>query len=291
MEDALQYSLVHVARALREAGDYDLVHNHNGPPTETALAMSHLVTTPFLTTLHNYPTEQTREIWNHYEGWYNSISAHQLRVLEPLPRARCAGVAHNAIDVESFPFQRQKQDFAFFIGRFTYGKGAHLAIDAAEQAGLRIVLAGKAAVPEEVEYFESWVRPRLRPGQVEFVGEADAATKRELFANARVLLMPILWDEPFGLVMVEAMACGTPVIAFNRGATPELVLDGETGFLVHTTEEMAAKIEYLDAINPILCRSHVEKHFSPAALADRYLEMYERITGGITEVPYDRVLA
>jgi glycosyltransferase involved in cell wall biosynthesis len=291
MQDALQYGLVHVAHALKDAGDYDVIHNHNGPPNEIAMAMSRLITTPILTTLHNYPTEQTREIWKHYEGWYNAISAQQLRTIQELPKARCAGVAYNAIDVESFPFQPIKQDFALFIGRFTYDKGTHLAIDAAERAGRRIILAGKASVPDEIDYFESYVRPRLRPGRVEFVGEADAKLKRELFANAGVLLMPLLWDEPFGLVMIEAMACGTPVIVFDRGAASELVMDGETGFLVHTTEEMVAKMDCLDGINPMLCRSHVEKRFSPAALAARYLEIYEQIADGITEAPYDRILA
>ncbi|MGE0057142.1 MAG: glycosyltransferase family 4 protein [Dehalococcoidia bacterium] len=289
--ESLQYSLVHVAKALRQAGDFDVIHNHSGPPFELGMAMSHLVDTPFLTTLHNHPSEETRFIWSHYEGWYNTISARQAACIEPLPRARFAGVAHNAIDVESFPFLASKQEFALFLGRFIDYKGPHLAIDAAERAGLPIVLAGKIALPEEREYFERCIRPRLRPGHVEYVGEAGAIEKRELLGNARVLLMPLLWDEPFGLVMSEAMACGTPVVAYRRGAAPEIIDDGRTGYLVDDIEEMIAAIECLDAIDPLACRAHVEQHFSPRALADRYLDLYARIAGGITEVEYDRILA
>jgi glycosyltransferase involved in cell wall biosynthesis len=289
--ESLQYSLVHVAKALREAGSFDIVHNHSGPPFELGMAMSHLVDTPFLTTLHNHPSEESRFIWSNYEGWYNTISTRQAECIEPLPKARFAGVAHNAIDVESFPFCEHTQDYALFLGRFIDYKGPHLAIEAAERAGLPIVLAGKIALPEEQEYFDRCIRPRLRPGHVEYVGEAGALEKRRLLANARAMLMPLLWDEPFGLVMTEAMACGTPVIAFRRGAAPELVLDGVTGFLVDDTDEMTAAIECLDSIDPLACRAHVEQHFSPAALADRYLALYSRIAGGISEVEYDRVLA
>jgi glycosyltransferase involved in cell wall biosynthesis len=288
---SLQYSLVHVAKALREAGSFDVVHNHNGPPFELGMAMSHLTDTPFLTTFHNHPSEEARFIWSHYEGWYNTISARQAECIEPLPRARFAGVAHNAIDVESFPFRDRKQDYALFLGRFIDYKGPHLAIEAAERAGLPIFLAGKVALPEEREYFECVIRPRLRPGRVEYLGEASAAEKRELLANARVLLMPLLWDEPFGLVMTEALACGTPVIAFPRGAAPEIVIDGVTGYLVDNSEDMTAAIECLDGIDPLACRAHVEEHFSPSALADRYLALYTRIARGITEVEYDRILA
>ncbi len=290
-QESLQYSLVHVAKALKDADEYDVVHNHNGPPSELGMAMSHLVNVPFLTTLHNYPSEETRFIWSHYEGWYNTISRRQVEMMECLPRARFAGVAHNAIDVEDFPYQSRKQDYALFIGRFSRDKAPHLAIEAADRAGIRLVLAGKIALDEEYEYFETCIRPRLCPGRIEYAGEADARTKRELFANARVLLMPLLWDEPFGLVMVEAMACGTPVIAYRRGAAPEIVCEGSSGYLVTDAEEMAVRIECLDDIDPLACRLHVEQHFSPAALADRYLALYNRIAGGgITEVHYDRVL-
>ncbi len=276
-EDALQYSLVHMAKSLARARDYDLVHVHTGPPGELAMAMSHLAAAPMLATLHNLLDKQTEFIWTHYEGWYNAISCQQVTALPRLPRAKFAGVVHNAIDVHSFPFQREKDDFALYIGRIVPDKAPHLAIEAARQAGLRLIIAGKMATAEEYDYFETAIKPEIDGVTVEFVGEADAALKRDLYRRARCLLMPLQWDEPFGLVIIEAMACGTPPIVFRRGAAPEIVVDGETGFLVHDVAEMVAAIHRTGEIDPAACRALVQERFSPGALADRYLEVYRAI--------------
>jgi glycosyltransferase involved in cell wall biosynthesis len=162
-----------------------------------------------------------------------------------------------------------------------------LAIEAARRAGVRIVLAGKIALPEEKTYFRECIEPLLDGKQACFVGEANALEKRELYARARGLLVPLQWDEPFGLVMIEAMACGTPAIVFRRGAAPEIVVDGETGFLVEDVDQMVAAMYRLDRIDPLTCRSHVEARFGPEALADGYLEVYERMLC-IEERTYER---
>ena len=275
--DALQLSLVHVAKSLAKARDYDLVHVHTGPPGELAMAFSHLVDVPMLATLHNLLERQTEFIWQNYGGWYNSISRQQLSSLPELPRARFAGVVHNAIDVDSFPFQTKKDDFALFIGRMVADKAPHLAIAAARKAGVRLVIAGKVAAPEEYEYFESVIKPEIDGCSVQFVGEADATLKRELYRRARCLLVPLQWDEPFGLVMIEAMACGTPPIAFNRGAAKEIICHRETGFLVSGLDQMIDMIDRVDQIDPVACRAAVQARFSPRALADRYLAVYKKI--------------
>jgi len=277
--DALQFSLVHAAKSLAMARDYDLVHVHTGPPGELAMALSHLVNVPMLATLHNLLDSETEFIWQHYAGWYNSISRQQLSSLPKLPRARFAGVVHNAIDIDSFPFQTEKEDFALFIGRIVPEKAPHLAIAAARKAGVRLVIAGKVAAPEEREYFESVIKPEINGCSVEFVGEADATLKRELYRRAKCLLVPLQWDEPFGLVMIEAMACGTPPIAFNRGAASEIICHRETGFLVPGLDEMIDMIDRVDQIDPVACRAAVQARFSPCALADRYLALYEKILG------------
>jgi glycosyltransferase involved in cell wall biosynthesis len=277
-DDGMQYSLLHVGTALREADTFDVVHNHSGPPLELGMALSAATRTPMLTTTHNPPTNDTRFIWQNYRGWYNAISEQQLRTLPVLPQAKSAGAVLNAIDVASFPFEARKQDYLLFLGRITADKGPHLAIEAAQRLGMRIVLAGKVALTSEHEYFEAVIRPLLGPG-VEFIGEADAAMKRDLYAGARALLMPLQWDEPFGLVMIEAMACGTPAIVFNRGAAPEIVRDGETGFLVDDVAGMVEAVRRVQEIDPLCCRGHVEACFSPAALADAYESVYARMLG------------
>ena len=286
--DSVQYAALHTASSLRHAGDYDLIHNHNGPPCDLGMAMSHVTDTPMLTTLHNQPYADTAFIWSAYRGWYNTISRQQAHTLGScLPNARYAGVAYNAIDVESFPFCAQKSDYALFMGRLSPEKAPHLAIRAARSAGWRVVLAGKVDAPTEVAYFESVVRPLLCDPNVEYVGEADASMKRELYAGAAAQLVPLLWEEPFGLVMIEAMAAGTPVLAFKRGAALELIVDGVTGFLVKDESEMALALDKLDQINPAACREHVIRNFGVQAIADRYLQMYDLILSG-KEGPLDR---
>ncbi len=287
-DKAVQYAAVHVAMSLGLAQDFDIVHNHNGPPLDLGMAMSSATDTPMLTTLHNLSVGETKFIWDNYLGWYNTISDQQSRSIDALPGARYAGRVHNGIDVTSFPFLEEKDDYAFFLARMTPDKAPHLAIEAAQAAGWRIVLAGKISTPDEQEYFDTIVRPLLKLPGVDYVGEADAIHKRELFSHAAVQLVPLQWEEPFGLVMVEAMACGTPVIAFNRGAASEIVIEGVNGYLVNDVKEMVHALDHIGAIDPRDCRAHVEANFSAQALADNYLAVYEKILGE-NGVPLDHV--
>jgi glycosyltransferase involved in cell wall biosynthesis len=292
-KEPLQYALMHVAASLKlaESGCFDIVHSHTGPPSELGMALSHMTDRPILTTLHNQLKDDTRFIWSNYKGWYNTISETQSVTQPRLARARFAGVVYNAIDVQSFPFQAEKEDYVLFVGRMTATKAPHLAVEAARKAGLRIVLAGKVALTEEREYFDAVLRPLIDGKNVEFVGEADAQLKRRLYAGARALLLPLQWDEPFGLVMIEAMACGTPAVVFPRGAAPEVIRHGETGFLVDDVDGMAhVLMSDVENIDPWACRSHVEDRFAAATLADGYLAIYERMLG-VREKSHDRVHA
>lgn len=284
-----QTSLMHMVMAIRDADGYDIIHNHNGPPGELGMALSHLVDVPMLTTLHNLLTEDNRVIWSNYTGWYNSISVSQIAALPVLPLAHFAGPIHNAINVESFPFREKKGDYLLSLGRLTPEKGVHLAIQAAKRVGIPLLIAGKIGTEDEQEYFDREIEPLLDGTTASFLGEANSREKRELYADAMGLLLPLQWEEPFGLVMAEAMACGTPVIAFNRGAAPEVIVDGETGFIVEDLDEMVAAIARLSTINPRRCREHVETCFSPAAMADAYLAAYEGVVG-VSEGLTDRLI-
>jgi glycosyltransferase involved in cell wall biosynthesis len=280
LEDRLPYVWRHAVFSLEEAGDYDIVHNHAG---EEVMVLEPLVPgAPMLTTTHcNIPPDRAF-IWQSYRGYFNTISHAQTRTVGPFPCARFAGVAYNGIDVESFPFQREKEDFLLFLGRLSPEKGVPTAIEVARRAGKRLLIAGKVDDYDRA-YFESKVAPLLDERTAVYLGEADAVMKRNLYKRASALLMPIVWDEPFGLVMAEAQACGTPVIAFDRGAASEVVCDGESGFLVNTADEMLEALGHVHEINPERCRAWVSAKFDGPAMAARYLEMYEDIVKNVRE--------
>lgn len=273
LQDRQPYDWMHVALSLTEAKDFDIVHNHAG---ELAMAMSHLVGAPMLSTMHCLMTPDTRFVWDRYEGWYNTISRAQRRTMPLLREGTYGGVVYNGIDVGSFPYEEQKEDYLLFLCRIAPEKGAHLAIEAARRLGKRLVLAGKVDRVDR-QYFRNDVEPLIDGDFIQFVGEADATLKRKLLAGAYSLLLPICWEEPFGLAVVEAMACGTPVIAFARGAAGELVVDGETGFLVQDVDGMVKAIHRVDSIDPWRCRCHVAENFSAQRMAEVYLTLYERI--------------
>jgi glycosyltransferase involved in cell wall biosynthesis len=273
LQDRSPYDWMHIALSLREAKGYDMVHNHAGEP---AMAMSHLVDAPMLTTMHCLITPDTKFVWKHYEGWYNAISRAHHATIPPGCGGSFAGVVHNAIDVESFPFSNQKDDYLLFLSRIAPEKGTHLAIEAARRVGMRLVIAAKVD-PVDRAYYEDVVAPLIDGEQVVYVGEANAIQKRRLYERAYCLLFPICWEEPFGLVMAEAMACGTPVVAFARGAAPEVVVDGQTGYLVEDVDGMVQAVRKVDRIDPYRCREHVVGHFSPSVMVERYLLLYHKI--------------
>ena len=275
--DQLGAALPEVVNAARVASligpgtDYDVVHDHSlaGP----LLARGRRV--PTVVTVHG-PMNELDDVYRPLGSDVSlvAISQNQRRSAADL---NWVGTVHNAIDVRSFPFQERKEDYALFLGRFHPTKGPHLAIDAARAAGVRILLAGKCAETVEQEYYDAEIAPRLGPDVVH-VGDADASEKRRLLAGASCLLFPILWDEPFGMVMVEAMACGTPVVALANGSVPEVVVDGRTGVVVEHEGELPAAIARARSIDPADCRRHAEDHFGIDVMTAGYEEVYRRVS-------------
>jgi len=254
--------------------DVDLVHDHSlaGP----LLARSRRV--PTVITLHGPATGPNGDYFERLGRTVDviGISHAQWRLN---PRLNWVGVVHNGIDVSSFPFRDRKDDYVLWLGRFNPDKGAHLAIDAARRIGRRIVLAGKLNEPEEKKYFAEAVAPRLGR-DAEYVGEADAVLKRELFANAACLAFPIQWEEPFGMVMVEAMACGTPVAAIGRGSVPEVIDHGVSGIVVDRIEDFPGALEKATDLDPAATRRHAERHFDLPIMAAGYERIFRILAQG-----------
>ncbi|MGH9082389.1 MAG: glycosyltransferase family 4 protein [Acidimicrobiales bacterium] len=270
--------VLHAARTARflDGVDVDLVHDH----TLAGPLMARGRRRPTVVTVHGPVNGEPGDYYRALDGTAGLIAISDAQ-RSSAPDLAWVGTVHNALRVGTFPFRRDKEDFALFLGRFSPDKGAHLAIDAARQAGLRLVLAGKCAEPIEHEYFARQIAPRLGADTTMF-GTADAREKRDLLARAACLLAPVCWEEPFGLVMIEAMACGTPVVALRRGAVPEVVVHGITGMVVDDPAGLPAAIHAARALDPAACRSHVERHFSVEAMAGGYERAYRHLLGADT---------
>lgn len=259
----------HAAWAVREAAaaGHDVVHVNDA----VALPCTLFTAQPTVLTIHHPHEPALSEFYLKYPGVHYVSIAEWLARRESMPRLH---VVPHGIPLDEYVFSDDKKDYVAFLGRMAPCKGPHLAIEAAHRAGVPIKLAGEIQ-PVFSDYWNSEVLPRIDGRQVEYVGEADLALKNELLSRARCLLFPIQWEEPFGLVMIEAMACGTPVLAFPGGAVDEVVRDGVNGWICHDTGEMASRIAALD-IRPSDCRQHVATHFSVDTMTDRYLAIYEQ---------------
>jgi glycosyltransferase involved in cell wall biosynthesis len=268
----LMPELVHAAKvaSILDTLDVDVIHDHTVAGPLTALGRL----TPTVVTAHGPVTGERGDFYRALGDSVRliAISRAQRSTAPDLP---WIATVHNAIRAETFPFHADKDDYALFLGRFHPEKAPHLAIDAARAAGIPIVLAGKCTEPVERAYFAQEIKPRAGPG-VTILGVADANAKRVLLSKAACLLFPITWDEPFGLVMIEAMACGTPVVALRRGAAPEVVIHGRTGIIVDHPDDLSDAIARARQLDPAVCRMHVETSFTVQVMAASYEAVYRQ---------------
>jgi glycosyltransferase involved in cell wall biosynthesis len=265
--------VVHAARVAEVLDDLDVdvIHDH----TLAGPLLGRGSRVPTVITVHGPVTGE--------EGEYYRALGRSVRMVaiseaqrSHAPELPWAATVHNSVRVSTFPFRAEKEPFALFLGRMNPTKGPHLAIDAARAAGLPIVLAGKCSEPAEKAYLEREIKPRLGP-DTELFGVADAAAKRDLLSRACALLFPICWEEPFGLVMIEAMACGTPVVALRRGSVPEIIVNGVTGIIKDDPAQLPEAIELARRLDPAACQAHVAARFTTELMAARYEDAYRRV--------------
>jgi glycosyltransferase involved in cell wall biosynthesis len=249
---------------------FDLVHDHCG---YTPLAMARRLSIPLVHTVHGPFDDDTKPFYSVHGAKGSLVCISQSQARSAPDGANVAGVVYNPIDVESWPVGYQKEDYLLWVGRFVPEKGPQRAIQVAREAGRPLVLGGTVQ-PRYERFFSTEIEPHIDGQMIRFVGEVGGARKQQLFANAVAFLMPIRWPEPFGMVMVEALAAGTPVLAFAQGAAPEIIEHGVNGFLVDDEDEMAAMVPKAEEIDPAACRRSAHERFSPDRVAAGYEEMY-----------------
>ncbi len=262
-----------IDRAAMNGEPFDVVHDHSG---FTALAMAHRVSAPVVHTLHGPFDEHTRPFYERHGHKARLVAISHSQLEQAPPGVQVADAVSNPVLLEDWPLCEHKDDYLLWMGRMDPVKGAHRAIAAARRAGRRLVLAGPVQ-PGQHDYFARAIAPHLDGHQITFAGEVGGERRKELFARAKGFLMPIRWAEPFGMVMVEALACGTPIVAFPEGAAREIVIHGENGFHVADELEMSDAIEGLDAIDPFRCRESVAERYAVGIVVDGYEAVYDRV--------------
>jgi glycosyltransferase involved in cell wall biosynthesis len=272
--------LRHALECYGQASEFDVINDHSGP---LGAALGGTVETPVVHTVHGPLDGEWGEVYEQLalvvpQVGLISVSLNQRKPCPDLPWvANC----FNAIDLSLYPAKPHKGDYLLFLGRMSPDKGCHRAIAVAMELDLPLKIAGKSRERAEREYFAQFVEPHLGHHGIEYFGEVSHGQKVELLQDARATLFPIEWEEPFGLVMVESMACGTPVIATRHGAVPEVIEHGRGGIIVDQFRDMPAALDAADALDPMECRRYVEERFGPERMVADYVEAYQAVLPGV----------
>ncbi|MDP9421799.1 MAG: glycosyltransferase family 4 protein [Pseudomonadota bacterium] len=265
------WEALHIAHCFERAGEFDLIHNQ---ADFMPLIFSDLVGTPIVSTIHGFSSPTILPVFQRY----NDRSAYvAISDADRDPSLTYAATIHHGIPIDEFPFDPVGSEDLLFFGRFHPDKGAGEAVRAARLAGRRLIMAG---IVQDPDYFAREVAPFIDERNVEYRGVLGGIDRVRALGQARAMLHLIGFEEPFGLSVVEAMARGTPVIAYRRGSMPELIEHGVTGFLVDSFDEAVEAIDRVGEIDRSACRRHVERHFTVDRMADQYLDLYRQLLGG-----------
>jgi glycosyltransferase involved in cell wall biosynthesis len=283
--ESIERSLIeadHVARAFAaieaaaDAGEpFDLIHDHCG---FTPLAMADRIALPLVHTVHGPFDQDTKPFYGTHGSKGSLVCISRSQASYAPAGANVSAVVYNPINVDSWPWKQHKEDYLLWLGRFVPEKGPQRAITVAKESKRPLVLAGTVQRGYE-QFFAREIEPHVDGVTIRFVGEVGGARKQHLFANAYAFLMPIAWPEPFGMVMVESLAAGTPVLAFAHGSAPEIIQHGVNGFLVDDEHEMAVMVDKTGELDPETCRRSAER-FSPDRVAAGYEEVFRSVLDG-----------
>jgi glycosyltransferase involved in cell wall biosynthesis len=262
------WECLHISELFEHAEDFDVIHNNFDflPLTYTGL-----ISTPFVTTIHGFSSPGILPVFKKYNGtvFYVSISD-----ADRSPDLDYIKTIYHGIDLNQFDFQSEPDDYLLFFGRIHHDKGAREAIEIARACNKKLILAG---IIQDEAYYHQHVEPHLDNHNVVYVGSANPVQRNRLLGNASALLHPINFNEPFGLSVIESMACGTPAIAFNKGSMPELIEHGKNGFLVSDCEEAVEHVARIKDVDRSDCRRTVEDRFTVDRMVEKYLEVYTQV--------------
>lgn len=266
------WELRHALSCLTRADEFDVINDHTGM---LGLLLGGLVETPLAHTVHGPLGDEPGEMYAEILRVNRRSGLISLSMNQRAPRPELPWLANvpNALELSFYPCKPHTGDYLLFLGRMSWEKGCHRAVAVARETGLPLKIAGKKREPLEQEYFDELVAPHLGGG-IEYLGEVNHGEKVELLQDARVTLFPIEWEEPFGLVMIESMACGTPVIATRHGAVPEVVEHGRSGIVVDSYRQMPGALAAADALDPLECRRYAEERFAPERMVADYVAAY-----------------
>ncbi len=266
--DAKVWECLHISEVFRRADEFDLIHNQFD---FLPLSYSGFTHTPLLTTIHGFSAPSILPVYKKYNE-----STHYVAISESDKSRELDYIAtiHHGIDLAQFPYREDAGDYLLFFGRIHHHKGVHEAIEVARRTGIRLVIAG---IVQDEAYFQQQVEPHIDGSAVEYIGSVGPEKRQEVLGGALALLHLIHFDEPFGLSVVESMACGTPVIAFGRGSMPEIIRDGSTGFIVDDVDTAIQAVGRIDTIDRRLCRDEAEDRFTSRRMAHEYVNVYHKI--------------
>jgi glycosyltransferase involved in cell wall biosynthesis len=259
---------LHISNLMEVADQFDLIHNHFD---FLPLTYSKLIKTPVVTTIHGFSSAKILEVYKKYNHHTDYIS---ISNSDRSPELEYAATVYNGIDTQAFSFVANPDEYLLFFGRIHPDKGTSDAIQIARQAGRKLIMAG---LIQDEEYFRQEIEPHINNETVCFMGNVDSIAREKLLGNAFALLHPIYFEEPFGLSVAEAMLCGTPVIAYNRGSMPELIVDKKTGFLVMNRAEAVNAVTQIGTIKRTDCRQWAMQMFSKEKMVESYLAVYEKL--------------
>lgn len=269
------YSILNVILAYQMQDQFDVIHDHTGNWGLPAAAVS---ATPVVHTIHGPITNTNRKVYEAVANKVHLVAISEAQ-LKPVSQLRVADVIYNGLPMEDYPYSDSHNGYLLFVGRISPEKGVHHAIEVAQYLNMPLIIAAKLETNHEpdVEYFKQYVEPRLDGDRVKWIGEVDSNERNELMSHAKCFLHPVSFREPFGLTLIEAMACGCPVVAFGRGSIREVVAQGRTGFVVEDAEEMVEAVNNIDLIDRAECRRHALTNFNDHRMTDGYEQLYRRI--------------